>query len=162
MGRPGARVPEPGGSIRRVGLSRPLATPAGGCSALRLFAVRPLFPSVSLALGTLDLDSGANVPPQVSVILPCRNESASLAGLLPRIREFMSAAEILVVDDASTDGSADICADHGVRCIRHPYRKGNVGAWDGGAGAVGIDHGAISSPTSPCIQADECSSERSP
>ncbi|WP_040528026.1 glycosyltransferase family 2 protein [Lamprocystis purpurea] len=73
---------------------------------------------------------------KISVILPCRNEAASLETLLPRIRQVLPAAEILVVDDASADGSAAVCAANGVRCIRHPYRKGNGAAIKSGARAA--------------------------
>ena len=76
----------------------------------------------------------AAMPPQISVILPCRNEALALQDLLPRLRAILPDAEVLVVDDASTDGSADLCAAQGARCIRHPYQKGNgaaikTGAW---------------------------------
>jgi len=73
------------------------------------------------------------VSPKISVILPCRNEAASLEALLPRIRQVLPAAEVLVVDDASADGSAAVCAANGVHCIRHPYRKGNGAAIKSGA-----------------------------
>ncbi|WP_295390375.1 glycosyltransferase family 2 protein [uncultured Thiodictyon sp.] len=76
------------------------------------------------------------MPSKISIILPCRNEAASLQGLLARIRQVLPAAEILVVDDASTDASAALCAAAGVRCIRHPYQKGNGAAIKSGARAA--------------------------
>jgi len=79
------------------------------------------------------------VSPKISVILPCRNEAASLEALLPRIRQVLPAAEILVVDDASEDGSRAVCVANGVRCIRHPYRKGNGAAIKSGARAAAGD-----------------------
>lgn len=72
----------------------------------------------------------------ISVILPCRNEAKSLGGLLLRIRQVLPDAEILVVDDASTDDVAAVCADRGVRCLRHPYQKGNGAAIKTGARAA--------------------------
>ena len=42
----------------------------------------------------------------LSIILPAKNEAAALAGLLPRLREAQPDAEILVVDDGSTDDTA--------------------------------------------------------
>jgi glycosyltransferase involved in cell wall biosynthesis len=58
------------------------------------------------------------VRPKISVILPARNESAALAGLLPRLGQLLPEAQVLVVDDGSTDATAAVCATHGVRCIR--------------------------------------------
>ncbi len=75
----------------------------------------------------------ATVSPKISVILPCRNEAPSLQGLLPRLREILPDAEILVVDDASSDDVAALCAAQGVRCLRHPYQKGNGAAIKTGA-----------------------------
>ncbi|WP_295437975.1 glycosyltransferase family 2 protein [uncultured Thiodictyon sp.] len=76
------------------------------------------------------------MPPQISIILPCRNEAAALQALLPLIRQVLPEAEVLVVDDASTDGSAQIAAAQGARCIRHPYQKGNGAAIKTGARAA--------------------------
>lgn len=73
---------------------------------------------------------------EVSVVIPCRNEARALPVLLERIRRVLPGAEILVVDDGSTDGSHAICAEHGVRCVRHPYRKGNGAAIKTGARAA--------------------------
>ena len=73
------------------------------------------------------------MPSKLSVILPCRNEALALGGLLPRLRQVLPDAEILVVDDASTDDVAAICAAQGVRCLRHPYQKGNGAAIKTGA-----------------------------
>ncbi|HUR40701.1 MAG TPA: glycosyltransferase, partial [Verrucomicrobiae bacterium] len=43
----------------------------------------------------------------LSVVIPCYNESRTLAGLLGRVRaaQFGGKLELIVVDDASTDGS---------------------------------------------------------
>jgi len=46
--------------------------------------------------------------PVLSVIVPCYNERATVAELLRRVKEVPVDKEIIVVDDASTDGSRDI------------------------------------------------------
>lgn len=69
----------------------------------------------------------------VSVILPARNEAAGLARVLPALRATLPEAEIIVVDDGSTDDTARICTEQGVRRLRHPYSMGNGAAVKTGA-----------------------------
>lgn len=64
----------------------------------------------------------------VTIVLPARNEAKALAMLLPELKRRMPLAEILVVDDGSTDGSGALCKDAGVRVHSHPYPKGNGAA----------------------------------
>lgn len=44
----------------------------------------------------------------LSVIIPCFNGANFLASLLPKLRSALPPAEIIVVDDGSTDASADV------------------------------------------------------
>lgn len=78
-------------------------------------------------------------PMQVSVILPARNEAAGLARILPDLRARFPAAEIIVVDDGSTDTTVAICEGAGVRVISHRYSLGNGAAIKTGARAAGGD-----------------------
>ena len=70
---------------------------------------------------------------RVSVVLPCLNEVEALEKLLPRIRELLPEAEILVVDDGSSDGSGEMAKGHGARVVRHPRPLGNGAAVKSGA-----------------------------
>ncbi len=69
----------------------------------------------------------------LSIILPAKNEAAALADLLPRLRREQPDAEIIVVDDGSTDDTASICARNGVQVVRQAYPMGNGAAIKRGA-----------------------------
>jgi glycosyltransferase involved in cell wall biosynthesis len=69
----------------------------------------------------------------LSIILPSRNESSALALLLPELRQRMPDAEIIVVDDGSTDDTAALCRLHQVKVVSHPHPKGNGAAIKTGA-----------------------------
>ena len=60
----------------------------------------------------------------VSIIIPVYNEEAVIGSVLDGLREWRARAEIIVIDDASTDRSAEIAARAGVRVIRHRVNKG--------------------------------------
>ncbi len=65
---------------------------------------------------------------QLSIILPAKNEAPALAVLLPQLRAAQPQAEIIVVDDGSTDDTRSICESHGVQCLSSPYSMGNGAA----------------------------------
>jgi glycosyltransferase involved in cell wall biosynthesis len=75
----------------------------------------------------------ANCLNNLSIILPAKNEAPALASLLPRLREAHPEAEIIVVDDGSTDDTRAICLQHGVECLSSPYSMGNGAAIKRGA-----------------------------
>ena len=72
----------------------------------------------------------------LSIILPAKNEAPALAALLPRLRLAHPDAEIIVVDDGSTDDTAGICGDSGVTRLSSPYSMGNGAAIKRGARAA--------------------------
>ena len=69
----------------------------------------------------------------LSVIMPAKNEFASIAGLVRRIAELHPGAEIIVVNDASTDNTSELARGAGATVIDHPYSKGNGAAIKSGA-----------------------------
>ena len=73
---------------------------------------------------------------RVSVILPAKNESVGLAKTLPAIAQHHPDAEIIVVDDGSTDDTANIAREHGATVISSPYSMGNGAAIKRGARAA--------------------------
>jgi len=72
----------------------------------------------------------------ISIILPAKNELPALKTLLPRLRAQQPEAEIIIVDDGSTDGTADYCRSAGVSCLSSPYSMGNGAAIKRGARAA--------------------------
>lgn len=72
----------------------------------------------------------------LSIILPAKNEGASLKTLLPKLRTSFPNAQILVVNDGSTDDTVAICETAQVDVISHPYSKGNGAAVKTGARAA--------------------------
>ena len=71
--------------------------------------------------------------PYLSIVMPCLNEAENIDNLLPKIKEHQPDAEILVVDDGSTDRSLEICKEHGVKVVSHPASLGNGAAIKTGA-----------------------------
>ncbi|MGD8353514.1 MAG: glycosyltransferase family 2 protein, partial [Pseudomonadota bacterium] len=80
----------------------------------------------------------------LSVIIPCHNEAGNLPTLLARIREILDSREetyeIIVVDDASTDKTAEAATEAGAVVIAHPYNIGNGAAVKSGIRAA---HGRV-------------------
>ena len=75
----------------------------------------------------------------LSIILPAKNEAPALAALLPQLRAAHPDAEIIVVDDGSTDDTRGICSGAGVTCLSSPYSMGNGAAIKRGARAASGD-----------------------
>ena len=59
------------------------------------------------------------LPPEVEVILPCLNEAEALGWVLGRMPPWVRP---IVVDNGSTDGSAEIARDHGAQVVYAPQR----------------------------------------
>ena len=67
-------------------------------------------------------------PASVSVVIPAYNEEDAIGGLVGEVRKAGAWREVLVVDDASTDRTAERAEAAGARVVRHPYNKGNGAA----------------------------------
>jgi len=74
---------------------------------------------------------------EVSIVLPVFNEAAGLAELIGKIHDLkLPRAEVIVVDDGSSDQSAEIALGAGANVIRHPYNIGNGAAIKSGMRAA--------------------------
>jgi glycosyltransferase involved in cell wall biosynthesis len=72
----------------------------------------------------------------ISVVIPAKNEARNLEKLLPKIQEELPGAEIIIVNDGSTDDTNDVVKEAGVRCVNHEYSLGNGAAIKSGARAA--------------------------
>lgn len=70
---------------------------------------------------------------KLSIILPAKNEATNLPPLLAELTALYPMAEILVVDDGSTDRTSEEGRARGARVVRHPYSMGNGAAVKTGA-----------------------------
>ena len=78
--------------------------------------------------------------PRLSVLVPVRNGSMCLGRCLDALAHSdYGDFEVIVVDDCSTDGTSQIAARYGARCVRTPQTLGPAGARNLGAGEAGGD-----------------------
>lgn len=71
--------------------------------------------------------------PTLSIVVPAKNEAASIGRVVQGIRANVPAAEVLVVDDGSDDGTGALAKEAGARVVRHPVSRGNGAAIKTGA-----------------------------
>ena len=64
---------------------------------------------------------------RVAILIPCYNEALTVGQVIDKAREVMPQAQIYVYDNNSTDGTAEVAAQHGA-IVGREYRqgKGNV------------------------------------
>ena len=79
---------------------------------------------------------------KLSLIIPAKNEHATLSTLLPQVNEVLSKhfpgqSEVILVNDHSTDRTAEIGKSHGAKVVDNPYGPGK-----GHALIAGFEHGS--------------------
>jgi glycosyltransferase involved in cell wall biosynthesis len=72
----------------------------------------------------------------LTIVLPAKNEATALGQVLPELKRYVPDAEIIVVNDGSTDDTLAVCAQFPVKVVSHPYPKGNGAAIKSGARAA--------------------------
>ncbi|MEM9073402.1 MAG: glycosyltransferase family 2 protein [Myxococcota bacterium] len=69
---------------------------------------------------------------RVLVIVPAYNEAENLPQVLAKLADHAPNADVCVVDDGSTDNTAEVAASHGVTVLRAPINLGIGGAMQTG------------------------------
>jgi glycosyltransferase involved in cell wall biosynthesis len=77
---------------------------------------------------TVETWNPTTLPFTVTVVIPAHNEGNVIGGVLGRVRHYLPDAEILVVDDCSSDDTAAQALAAGARVERHPVNRGNGAA----------------------------------
>lgn len=75
----------------------------------------------------------------LSIIIPAKNEGGAIASVVSKAREHYPDAEIIVVNDGSTDDTEAVASKAGATVISHPESLGNGAAVKSGARAAGGD-----------------------
>ncbi|HEX2033398.1 MAG TPA: glycosyltransferase family 2 protein [Chloroflexota bacterium] len=79
-----------------------------------------------------------------SVVIPAVNEADSVGAVVRRVREVMASTgepfEVVVVDDGSTDRTAEEAANAGARVLRHPENAGYGAGLKTGIANAQYDH----------------------
>jgi len=82
--------------------------------------------------GPADPQGGTPTATTLSVVIPAFNERGTLGEVIRRVRQVGLPTQIIVVDDGSTDGTADFLAgmeaDADLLLLRHPENRGKGAA----------------------------------
>jgi len=73
---------------------------------------------------------------QFSVVIPAKNEEATIGETIKGIFEFFPFSEVIVVNDGSADSTESVAKKANAKVISHPYSKGNGAAIKTGARAA--------------------------
>jgi glycosyltransferase involved in cell wall biosynthesis len=79
---------------------------------------------------------------RVTIVIPAHNEEQAIGEVLTRLRtqQHPAIAEVIVVDDGSTDRTAEIAEECGARVIRHPRNRGYGAALKTGVKGTDSDY----------------------
>jgi glycosyltransferase involved in cell wall biosynthesis len=75
----------------------------------------------------------------LSIVIPAKNEAGAIATVVAGAKKEYPDAELIVVDDGSSDDTAKVAEEAGARVVRHPESLGNGAAVKAGARAASGD-----------------------
>ena len=75
----------------------------------------------------------------LSIVIPAKNESAAIGSVVAAARDAYPEAEIIVVDDGSSDTTGEVAEAAGATVVQHPESLGNGAAVKAGARIAGGD-----------------------
>lgn len=75
----------------------------------------------------------------VTVVIPAFDEAGTVAASVSAARQHPQVAEVVVVDDGSSDGTAEAAASAGARVVRFEQNRGKAAALDAGVRAARHD-----------------------
>ena len=76
------------------------------------------------------------IDPDISIIIPAFDEAQNIGGVVKRIKELYPDVEIIVINDGSTDNTANAAEAAGALVYNHPYNIGNGAAIKSGIRAA--------------------------
>jgi len=82
----------------------------------------------------------ASPPPRVAVVVPCHNEAATAGKVVRDFRAALPEAQVLVVDNASTDATAEAARQAGARVLHEPRAGKGFALLAGFREAKGADY----------------------
>jgi glycosyltransferase involved in cell wall biosynthesis len=84
--------------------------------------------------------AAASQPPRVAVVVPCHNEAATAGKVVRDFRAALPEAQVLVVDNASTDATAEAARQAGARVLHEPRAGKGFALLAGFREAKGADY----------------------
>ena len=75
----------------------------------------------------------------LSIVIPAKNEAGAIATVVAGAKKEYPDAELIVVDDGSSDDTAKVAEQAGAKVVRHPESLGNGAAVKAGARAANGD-----------------------